>query len=225
MSDWAENLAKILPIEKVYDDAIGPAARQVGFLLEDVLKAIRIATFPLQVAGAGQDRIAAFLKASVARVPPDRQVIPPPQIVGPVLEGMRYEPDGPISEMFSRLLSTSMDADRAEKAHPAYPAIIRQLSLQEARFLSRLRLGDVRHRVTANVGERNQFIEVASVLFPELGSPVEALAATDHLESLGLISVDVDFPEGDILLEYDEVIVELTDFGVAFLLAAMGEAI
>jgi Abortive infection alpha len=76
---------------------------------------------------------------SVRQVPEEQRVSPAPQILGPVIEGIRYEPEGtPIDEMFSELLSRSMDRDRAHEAHPAYPIIIKQISADEARILYRL---------------------------------------------------------------------------------------
>jgi hypothetical protein len=63
-------------------------------------------------------------------------VAPPPQILGPVLESIRYEPEGtPIGEMFSELLSRSMDEERQGEARPSYPILIRQLSSDEAKLL------------------------------------------------------------------------------------------
>jgi hypothetical protein len=48
-----------------------------------------------------------------------------------------FEPEGTqIEEMFSQLLSRSMDSERAGEAHPAFPIIIRQLSSDEARIQS-----------------------------------------------------------------------------------------
>jgi len=46
-----------------------------------------------------------------------------------VIEGVRYEPEGtPIDEMYSNLLSSSMDTERVDKVHPAYPFIISRRS-------------------------------------------------------------------------------------------------
>jgi hypothetical protein len=43
--------------------------------------------------------------------------------------------------MFSQLLSSAIDADRVNEAHPAFPAIVRQLAADEARILARLAKG------------------------------------------------------------------------------------
>src|SRR4051794_26582250 len=108
--EFAKELAKQLPVKAVYQDAIHPAAKQAGDLGEDVMKAVRLALAPIQLLAVAQDRFQRFIEHSVGRVPPERQISPRPQIVGPVLEGVRYETEGtPIDEMFSQLLSASMD--------------------------------------------------------------------------------------------------------------------
>jgi hypothetical protein len=126
MGDLAEELAKQLPVKQMYKDAGAPAAKQVGQLAADVVKVVQLACAPIQYLGALQDRYRKFLDTSVRRVPEHRRITPPPQILGPVLEGIRYEPaDTPIDQMFSELLSRSMDSERINEAHPAYPILIR----------------------------------------------------------------------------------------------------
>jgi len=94
-------IADQLPVRTAYEDFIQPGARQVGRLTEDVLKAVRLALFPVALAAGLQDRVEQFVKRAVSRVPEERRVSPAPQIVGPVLESIRYEPEGtPIDEMF-----------------------------------------------------------------------------------------------------------------------------
>jgi hypothetical protein len=134
---FAEELAKQLPVKAVYRDAVKPAAKQLGQIAQDIVKTIQLALAPLQVAGAYQDRLRAFLDRAVRQVPEDRRISPPPQILGPIVEGIRYEPEEtPIDQMFQHLLSTSMDADHSKDAHPAYPLIVKQLSSDEAKILA-----------------------------------------------------------------------------------------
>ena len=133
----ATEVAKQLPIKDAYDDTVRPGARQVGGLVEDIAKTIRLVLAPLQFTGALQDRFRDFLDKSIRRVPEEDRLPPPPQVLGPVLEGIRYEPtDSPIVEMFSRLLSTSMDQKHVHNAHPAFSQIVKQLSSDEAILLN-----------------------------------------------------------------------------------------
>jgi hypothetical protein len=133
--EFAKELARQLPVKAIYQDAAAPAAMQTGQLLEDLVKVLQLALAPVQLFGAIQDRYRKFLDTAVRRVPEANRVSPAPQIVGPVLEGIRYEPEHtPIDQMFSQLLSRSMDRERINEAHPAFPIIIKQLSSDEAKY-------------------------------------------------------------------------------------------
>src|SRR5262252_5750093 len=126
VGEFAKELAKQFPVKAVYDDVVAPPARQAGQVLTDIVKTIQLALAPLQFAGAYQDRLRAFIDKSIRRVLEQKRVSPAPQILGPIIEGIRYEPeDTPIDEMFSQLLSSALDADRVNEAHPAFPAIVR----------------------------------------------------------------------------------------------------
>jgi hypothetical protein len=141
--EFPEELARKLPVEAMYKDALSPAAKQLGQFGEDLLKALQLALAPVQALAALQDRYRSFVDTSIRRVPPERRIAPPPQILGPVIEGIRYEPEGtPIDEMYSHLLSSSMDSERVDKAHPAYPFIVRQLSADEARVLEAIHMAE-----------------------------------------------------------------------------------
>jgi hypothetical protein len=138
-SEFAVELAKQLPVKAVYRDVVKPGAKQAGQLVQDMVKTIQLALAPLQFAGAYQDRLRAFIDRSVRSVPEINRVSPAPQILGPVVEGIRYEPEGtPLDEMFSELLSSSMDSARLQNAHPAFVGIIRSLSTDEPAILNHL---------------------------------------------------------------------------------------
>ena len=192
---FAEELAKQLPVKAIYEDTAKPAAQQASQLLQDVVKTIQLALAPLQFAGAYQDRLRAFIDRSVRAVPDSRQIPPPPQILGPIVEGIRYEPEGtPIDEMFSRLLSSSMDSERLDKAHPAFPAIIRQLSADEARILVNLkgRSFDFIHTQPLDRGT-NLFgastIELDALPREGLAYPGLVSFYLQHLNQLGLAGI------------------------------------
>ncbi len=198
--DIATELVKKLPAEKIYDDAVSPAAREVGSFGADLLKTVRLALFPFQFAAAAQDRLRDFIDRSVRRVPDERRIAPPPQILGPVLEGIRYEPEGtPIDDMFSALLSASMDSERVDKAHPAFPRLIQHLSRDEAVILRELSARSFTTISTfdVNPAARQDPLQPPWINFQvekELGFPVDALFFPDrfqffvnHLYHLGLV--------------------------------------
>ena len=204
--DFVKAIAKQLPVKAAYTDAIKPAARQLGYLSEDILKALRLALFPVSLAAGLHDRFDRFVKNAVSRVPENKRVSPAPQIVGPVLEGVRYEPEGTaIDQMFSELLSTSMDAERIRDAHPSFPIIIKQLSSDEAKILNSLfcsgeqpriiHVFELRNGLAIISVERND-LPVAGLVFPENISMY-----TDRLQRLGLIKFDSEKPMEPIVVD------------------------
>lgn len=198
--DFAKEMAKQLPVKEAYSDAVSPAAKQVGELGEDLVKVLRLVLFPVQHLAALQDRYRNFLKTSVARVPSDKQITPPPQILGPVLEGVRYEPEGTeIDEMFSQLLSTSMDKDRVEHAHPAFPQIIKQISADEAKLLKALSTTTKPFRLVntfklANGLSYSDKIEIDELPTEGLVFPENIAFYREHFEKLGLLIYDAEKP-------------------------------
>lgn len=128
-----------LPLDEIYEDSFRDPSTEIGSLTTDIIKTIRLLTLPIQFAAAYQDRIAAFIKKSIGKVPKERRILPAPQILGPTLEGIKYEPEGqPIYEMFTELMARSMDKDRVAEAHPSYPLLIKQLSPDECKILKLL---------------------------------------------------------------------------------------
>lgn len=191
--EFAKELAKQLPLKEIYADAAAPAAKQTGQLLEDLVKCLQLALAPVQWVAALQDRYRAFVDRSVRRVPEERRVSPAPQIAGPVLEAIRYEPEGtPIDEMFSELLSRSMDKERVGEAHPSYPSIIRQLSSDEAKIIKMLREKTYPFiQVWKLDGPLSRFerTEVDDLPRSDLFFPENVPFYIDHLNSLGLAGI------------------------------------
>jgi hypothetical protein len=193
---FAEELAKQLPVRALYRDAVKPSAKQVGQLAQDIVKTIQLALAPLQFAGAYQDRLRAFIDRSVRNVPEANRVSPAPQILGPVVEGIRYEPEGtPIDEMFAKLLSSSMDSARLGEAHPAYPALIKQLSSDEARILIALKAQQYDHVYTRDYNASTALfygapkMEVDALPRDQLVFPDNVPLYLDHLNNLGLAGI------------------------------------
>ena len=193
IDDLAKELAKQLPLKDLYADAGAPAAKQIGLLLEDIAKTIRLALAPLQFAGAYQDRLRTFIDSAVRRVPEAQRVSPAPQILGPVVEGIRYEPENtPIDEMFSQLLSTSMDRETVDKAHPSYPFIIKQLSADEAKVLIEIRANTHPFVQLHRIGGGLSFagpVEVDAFPRDGLTFPGNVPFYMEHLHQLGLAGI------------------------------------
>lgn len=133
----AADLVKTIP---VYQDAISPAAKQIGKSLETVAKTINIALAPIKSLVWGYDKIEEFITIKVSEklknVPEENIITPLPQVAGPAIEALRFSGhDENIRELFANLIATSMDKETLHKAHPGYVEIIKNLSSDEASLL------------------------------------------------------------------------------------------
>ncbi len=237
-SEFAKELAKQIPVKALYQDAVAPAASQVGQLATDIVKTIQLALAPFQFLSAYQDRLRSFINSSVHRVPEQRRVSPAVQILGPIVEGIRYEPEGtPLDAMFSELLSCSMDSDRVDEAHPSYPLIIKQLAPDEAKILASLNGQQYDYVYTMPFDKTNNLFrpsekvqEVDDLPRNNLRFPNNISFYFDHMHQLGLAGI---YQEGNQIPLYDSPPTQqtgvrvfskyrLTPFGVRFVRACVG---
>lgn len=130
-------LAKAVPI---YEDALQPAAKQVGKSLETVGRAVNAALMPVEGLIWGIEAIRDFVHEKVTRklrdVPIENVQAPKPHVAVPLIEALRYtgsEPD--LSELYANLLATSMDKQTAHDAHPGFVEIIKNMSPDEAKIV------------------------------------------------------------------------------------------
>jgi hypothetical protein len=221
-------------VEKAYDDAGSKPAKQVGELVEDVIKTIRLLGFPFQVMAEAQDRFRNMLESALNRIPQERRINPQLQIVGPIYEHIKYIDDNIILyQMFEELLARSFDSERIAEAHPSFIHIISQLSHDEAIILLELRNNDFDFIESFNIDSEthrsvNRIIEKCNLPKERLLFPDNVEINIDHLVSLGLalfpqikkdIFRDVHLQEGS--RNYFKI--HLTDFGRFFIKACLPE--
>lgn len=197
MTDPLDVLGKLVPKEtigKAYDDAISGPAKELGKLGVDAVKAARLVLFPLQIAATLQDRVATMLQRIGQRVPENRRIEAPAELVGPALERMKYLDDkSELWRMYEEVLTKSVDRERAGAVHPSFSYIISQLSRDEAWILFRLREKaftvvdtlDLNH--STNRFE-NRKVENSELPVDELFRPEKIELYYSHLESLGLVT-------------------------------------
>jgi hypothetical protein len=190
------NLGDLIPKEllnKVYDDALSGSAKQVGKLSEDTLKTARLLLAPLQVGAALQERFESMVERISRRVPEERRIEPPAEIVGPTLEMIRYVgDDGPLWGMFEEVLTKSVDRGGHEKIHPSFPRLIAQLSRDEAWMLYRLRERDFKIVDSLDLNRAankfsNRVVQSSELPTQELYQAAQVELYFAHLLSLGLV--------------------------------------
>lgn len=158
-------LAKAVPI---YQDAIQPAAKELGKALGTVAKTVNVALAPVSALVWGYDQIKDFVDHKVTEklqnVPKENIVTPPPHVAGPALESLRYTGSiEELKELYANLLASSMDSATTKDAHPSFVEIIKQLSSEEAKLLTALISTEqepaltIRNNREDNSGGRDQF--------------------------------------------------------------------
>lgn len=136
----AEAIKAVVEAVPIYQDAVQPAAKEVGKALTTVAKTVHVALAPLSAIVWGYERIADYLDRRVTELlkdtPEDRISAPSPAVAGPALEALRFTADEPdLREMYAKLVATAMDRATTSHAHPAYVECIKQLSPDEAKIL------------------------------------------------------------------------------------------
>ena len=193
--NWLDSLAKVLPVEKIYDDVARPAFQEIGDAARSSVRAARFLLAPVDYLAAQQDRWQRWLKKVSDQIPEENLIFAHPQITGPAIEGLRYlEEENILAELFLNLLARAIDKDRVSEAHPAFAKIIAQLSPDEALIIYLL-------------NEEERMVKQYSKLFPEastfgpretvenhfplakLAYPQNYFMYMDHLHSLNLAGV------------------------------------
>lgn len=140
VKDTADAVKGIVEAVPVYQDVAQPALQEVGKGLATIAKTVHVALAPVSALVWGFDRIRDYVHERVTEklknIPPDKIVSPSPSIAGPALEALRYSGhDADLRELYANLLATSMNARKAQKAHPAFVEILKQLTSDEAKLV------------------------------------------------------------------------------------------
>lgn len=199
--DTAEAVRGIVEAVPVYEDAVQPAAKELGKGLETVAKTINVCLAPLRGLVWGWDRIEGFLHKNVAEklsdTPTDEMIEPKPHVAGPAMEALRFTGyEESLRDLYANLLAASMDSKTASMAHPSFVEIIKQLTPDEARLMRYFsdadRLPLIHIRQESEDGTGGYEVETNVTLFGrDANCEHEHLTPTyiDNLSRLGLIAV------------------------------------
>ncbi|HCN82981.1 MAG TPA: hypothetical protein DIT07_05075 [Sphingobacteriaceae bacterium] len=196
----AEGFGKSLP--PVYNDALQPAAKQVGKALGTLTGVINVALSPLQAMVWGYSKIADWLgitlEEKLKNVPPEDIKTPDPAVAGPSIEALRFAAeDLNLRDMYANLIAKSMNKHRSQEAHPGFVEVIKNLSSNDAilfKYLGGLQicpLVDV--TIAQPTGGSTPYQENVFIIPASLSSAIhgdyEYHAGINNLERLGLISI------------------------------------
>jgi hypothetical protein len=177
----ANEIAEILNtpvVKKAYDDAVSPIMKELGDWGINIVKATRLALFPIELMAAGHNKLMNLVNISRSKVKYENMIEPQLSIAGPIIEGIKYqEEDSILYDMFAELLAASIDKTRIGNVHPAFPNLIKQLSPDEALILFYLKQQSYRAESTMDYDRpKNRFfnrklisedLPVDKLMFPE----------------------------------------------------------
>lgn len=148
VGDIAKSIAVIVDKVPVYEDAVQPAARQLGKSLELIARAIHAALKPLEAWIWSTEKLTEFVAEKVGKklesVPPENIKQPSAHVAVPLLEALRYTGNDPdLSNMYANLLANAMDVKTSGNAHPAFVEMIKNMTSDEAKILSHLASKDM----------------------------------------------------------------------------------
>ena len=122
-----------------YNDALQPAAKEVGKCLRDIFKALRLLTLPAQAFAFAQETIDIFLDKATAGIKEENLIMPPGQIIGKIYQELRFYNSNSIHmTLLANLMSCFINKERLQEAHPAFILLIPQLSEDEINILKLL---------------------------------------------------------------------------------------
>lgn len=191
----AEDIKKIIPTEKVYDDALSPAMKQIGVALKSVVKTSRFLLAPFDYLAMQHDRWERYLEKVSDKVPTENLTEGHPQIVIPTLEGLSLSYENTLlSEFFINLLANTIDNRKQDLAHPAFPNIIKQISHDEAVILFYLKkktytFTECKDFNKTKTGFINIKIEENDFPINKLLYPDNIVVYLEHLNSLNIAEI------------------------------------
>ena len=130
--------------KEVYTDVAHPVAKNVGNFFGTLSGFFsNVVMYPLKRLNIEYEQKAiAFerkMKEKYDNIPIDNRVEPELHVVGPTLESLKYRIlDEELSELFSNLLISNLDANTQKSCSPAFIKIIEQLSSTDAKVYKRL---------------------------------------------------------------------------------------
>lgn len=233
-----ENLKKILPLDKLYEDVAHPAMKEVGGMLHNTVKVARFLFAPIDYLAKQQDRFQNYLNRISKKVRDENMIETSPRIVGEVFESLKYsEQESILTELFINLLANSIDRTKQNKCHPAFPNIIKQLSSDEAVILFYLNKRIFEMKSHSVFDSENMLFKSNDVIHNEfpldnLNLPSKFFIYMDHLNSLNIAGI---WQKGNQVPTYDEKGVQngvdiyseirLTKFGEMFVNSVVPENI
>ncbi|MCS0562695.1 DUF4393 domain-containing protein [Citrobacter freundii] len=165
------------------DENTVAASKNFGESAVIISKTVKNCLLPLAAVNYGIDKAKAYfektfkkdLEEKTQSIPAENIVEPKASIAGPALQGLAFSHEEyNLKEMYLNLISSSMNRDVANDAHPAFVEVIKQLTSDEAEMLQ-IYLCDSAPRVIGRViyQQRNSSLQIdgnQNILMLQIGT-------------------------------------------------------
>ena len=189
-------------VKTAYEDAFKPVAQETGKALGTLGKTVNVALFPLKAVVWGYDQIEAFIHEKVTEkleakgVKEEDILTPDPDVAVPTIEALRYSK---LKDEFATLLASAMDSNTADKAHPAFVDILKQMKLIDAQTIKLLpKVGYIPILQISKKTGNGKGYQIESVRYGGVLAAIQEkenehfLIAMDNLVRLGIVEVSYD---------------------------------
>lgn len=201
----------------VYNDLLQPAVKEVGKALTTVGKTANLALAPLRGVVWSYEKFENWLAAKVEphlkKVEQSEIVSPDISVAGPLVEAIKFAiDDEDLSEMYAKLLATSMTQSEKRTAHPSFVQIIGQLTQDEAKIVSHIYKSGpaaiVLPMILDRINQRSKtYRSRISCLPNDAGCvvPTDFQVYLDNLSRLQIVEYFDDAPLSESPKEYDRI--------------------
>lgn len=135
------------------------------------------------------------LSASINEIPPEKQIEPSLQITAQALENSKYcIEEKELREMFTSLISNSINSDFSQTIHPSFAEIIKQMSVVDAKILKKFKMASggipICHYYMEPPGKQGYTVIMENVFLelPEISLDI-CSTSISSLVRLGLIQI------------------------------------
>lgn len=212
-----DNVKVELPAKEIYEDLARPSVQAIGSIISLPVRAIRLCLAPFEqwiINGENNlDKVAESVSKNLKNVDESKITTPAPYVAIPALQAISYCMDNDeLRNIYAKLLSTAMNIDTYNKAHPSYTEIIKQLSPSEAKILKHIEKESVILLCDLRIQKKSPYIRATKVekefyytRIPQEGMPLyenlallkidglsDALITTslENLNRLGIVSIN-----------------------------------
>lgn len=136
------------------------------------------------------------LSTSISHIPPERKIEPSFQTTAQALENSKYcISEKELRQLFTNLISGTMDSSVSPYIHPSFAEIIKQMSPTDAKLLQKFPLKSfvaVADYIKTNTETSNYSIELSNVCFPNDFDIFQACNSLSSLNRLGLVALETE---------------------------------